>query len=313
MNRYPNQNNNQYQNQCSYPNGIPPQIFATMTGNNYNHAYMKGTTIIDKHDTKYKGGLIHDNVSDILMAEHIVEYTIHVNSADRDYSTYSNPFNFTVIFGGIGQTIGKKFKPNGTFEQTVYAGQPKPKITRKFKNIKYIKLNHVIVPKTNIIEKISGTDDEYEYSFGDVDTELASNYKYLILKIKDLGNNKVLSTNDFITDDCYILYPDKVMGLNHYMWLPTATSRIFQNSNLISIDRLVFELMDDEGNLLFVLDSDGNRVNTKNLLNTFIESKEEGDPILKCVQKIHKVMQIDLELTFGIVENELATNVKYEI
>jgi hypothetical protein len=297
----------------SNPHGFTPHMMSMMGKNifDYHKAYIPQPTLIDKPDMRNRGGLLHNNVGDNLMNEYVSEYTVHINSADRDYSAFYNPFNFTVTYGGIGQTVEKRFRSDGTFERIMCSGQPKPKIARSFKNVKYVKLNHVIVPKTNVIEKITGTDDEIEYSLGDTSTELSMNFKYLVLKIKDIGNNRVLSTNESVDDDSFILYPDKIMGANHWMWLPTVSARVFPNSALANIDKMIFELQDDEGNLLFVMDADDNRLNTKTIYDGLVEDREEGDPVLLNFHRIHKAMQIDIEITIGVVENEYNTHTKF--
>ena len=277
----------------------------------FSDAYRPNTTQLGKVDMNYRGGVIHNNLGERLISEHLSEYTIHINSSDRDYGAFPNMFNFYVTFGGIGRTKDKKFKPDGTYTETIYEGQPTPKIARKFKNIKYIKLNHVILPKTTVVDKITGSDGLPEYALGDSYTDICSNYKYLMLKIKNIGNNKVFSTNDQVDEDTFILYPDRMMGSQHYMWLPTITSRVFSNSSLANVDKLTFELLDDEGELLFVLDTDGSRFNTKTVLAEMETDRDETDPVLINFKRIHKMMQMDIELTFGVIEGELNTDIKF--
>lgn len=279
--------------------------------NNFNEVFLQNNNIIDTPNFINNGNLIHNNIDRHLLNEYISEYTIHIDSLNRNFDVFSNPFNFTVTFGGIGQTINKRIHNNGNIESTLCSGQPDPKISRKFKNVKYIKLNHVILPRTNLIELITGLDDNIEYSLGDSTSDLI-NYKYLILKIKNLGNNRLFSTNDAIDFDCYILHPDKILGSNNYMWLPTQPIRVFQNSSLSNLDKMIFELQDDEGHLLYVIDASGNVLFTNSILNNLIDTKIATDPILLNFKRIHKIMQMEMELTIGVVENELNTNTKYE-
>ena len=117
--------------------GVTPHMMSMMGRNmhDYRKAYAPQTTLIDKTDMKNRGGMLHNNVGENMMNEYVTEYTIHINSADRDYSAFYNPFNFIVTYGGIGQTVEKRFKPDGTFKKTTCSGQPKPKISRSFKNV----------------------------------------------------------------------------------------------------------------------------------------------------------------------------------
>lgn len=280
---------------------------------NYNTAYTPNTTILDKQDYKNKKEILHNNLNDNLLLENITHYTVHINSSDRNYTNYPNPFNFTVIYGGMGKTIDKYFKSDGTLVTTIYDGQPDPKISRKFKNVKSIKLDHVIMPNTNVIEKIVGTDSKTEYSWGDADTNISANSRYIIFKIKDIGNNKIYSTNANITDDCFILYPDQAMGPKHTLWIQSNDEAlIYYDTALTNIDKMIFEVIDDQGNIIAVIDGSDNKLNTKTIYDDLVATRTSTDPILKTFTRIHKGMQIDIQITIGVAENLLNTDKNYE-
>ena len=291
--------------------GVTPAMIHSMKGtyNNFSQAYTPSQQIIRKTDFSNSGNVMHNNIGEKTLNEYITEYTIHIDSYNRDFGTYPNPFKFNVVFGGAGSGVERKFKPSGEFVETSYVGQPNPKISRKFRNVKYIKLNHIILPKTNYVT-VETLDEGTVYHLADPSNDLISNHKYLILKMSQAkSTSKVLSTNDYITDECFILYPDKIMGLNHYMWLPTNTSRVFPNSSLANIDKLDFEILDEDGNTLFVINTtDDTRFNTKTVLDTLTDP---SDPTYVAVSKIHRIVQIDIELTLGVVENELNTQTNF--
>jgi len=66
--------------------------------------------------------------------ERLVQYGINIDSADRDITVYPNPFNFKIIFNGTGKNV-------------------QPVIQKKFKDIKYLKLETLTIPNKYTIAK----------------------------------------------------------------------------------------------------------------------------------------------------------------
>jgi hypothetical protein len=84
------------------------------------------------------------------------------------------------------------------------------------------------------------------------------------------------------------------------MWLPTSGSRNYKNSDLENITRLTFEILTPKGEVLFVYDENGNKINI---------STETDELVKDCVDEN---MQVSLAIIMGVVENELNTNTKFE-
>jgi hypothetical protein len=278
---------------------VTPQGLARMKSgmNNFGQAFAPNQTMINRVDFRNPGNLIHNNLGDNIQAERISEYTIWIDGNDRSKNIFKNPFCFITSFGGINTAISK--------EKNVTYGTPGPFLQKKFKNVKYIKLNYAIIPRTNIID-ISGISSNPQYTLGSNDTNLDGN-KFLILRIKEIKNNKMLSTNDNVIEDCFILYPDRLMGSNHSMWIPTNDSRVYPNSSLFNLDRMTISIEDSDGNQLEVLDNSGNTLDVPNLLTTLTENKSSTDPILINFKNIEHALQINIELTIGVVELEMNT------
>jgi len=300
--------------------------------NNFNNAYMTVTTpFIEKQDYRNKNNFLQNNVNETLLLEQIIEYYLNIDSVDRTLAAYPNPFKFTVTFGGHGPTIDRKtfVKKNtdicGTqneskkFSKTIsYDGTPGPVINKKFKNVKYLRLDYIILPKTNIIirenciisNSSGASDGEFISGSGmsDINCCLSENqsdkiaykYKYLILRINEIKSDKILGTNRNLENDVFILYPDKIMGSNHIMWLPTSGTRTYKNSILENINRLTFEILTPDGEELNIYDENNKIVNITN---------ETNKEIIECIDKN---MQINLAVVMGVIENELNTNTKFE-
>jgi hypothetical protein len=269
--------------------------------NDFNNAFTTNQPFIEKFDYKNRNNFLHNNVNESTMIEQIIEYTINIDSQDRSLIAYPNQFNFSVTFGGHGNVTEKKIYVKKNMNQKYivnesskesktiqYEATPGPVINRKFKNIKFLRIDYIILPKTNII---IGENNEMCLSKVDSD-KLTFKYKYLLLRINEIKSDKILGTNRNLENDIFILYPDKIMGDNHIMWLPTIGIKTYKNSILENINKLTFEILTPKGETLFITDVNGKSIND-----------------LECVNEI---AQVNIALILGVIENELNTNTKFE-
>ena len=81
---------------------------------NFRDAYAQPTTLIDRPDFTNHGNVIHNNMGQNLLSEHVMEYKIHVDSSDRNTDNYPSPFKMKVTFGSAKSSlepiISRKFK-----------------------------------------------------------------------------------------------------------------------------------------------------------------------------------------------------------
>jgi hypothetical protein len=291
--------------------------------NNFNKGFVINQPMIEKMDYRNKNNLLQNNVNEDTLLEQVIEYYINIDSVDRSLVAYPNPFKFTLTFGGMGPVAERKtfVKKNFNIVGTVnaskyeskkinYEGTPGPIINREFKNVKYLRIDYLILPKTNIVEitdpteisnSFSGSCPPEEYCLSSKDKDkIAFKYKYLILRINEIRSDKILGTNKNIENDCFILYPDKILGAHHIMWLPTSGTRSYKNSLLDNIKKLTFEILTPKGEQIYIFDSDGKVINP---------TDESNKCLYECV---NDNIQVNLALVFGVVENELNTNTKFE-
>jgi hypothetical protein len=247
----------------------------------FDQAFGENVQIIGKTNFNNDNNLLHNNISDNVLNEYISEYQIYIDSRDRDIDSYKSQFNFTVYFGVGGNQSDKNGK--------LYEGLPNPKILREFKNIKFIRLNYIFVPRILKVrfnkynEYVLDNDFCYKYS----------KYEYLIVKIKELSDEKILSTNNIISDDSFVFYPHKVIGGNYVMWICDNPLRIYKISQLANISQLTILVITPSGELLTIKDQDG--CNLKDERNILFDN-----------------FQFFISLTFGTIENEINTNIKFE-
>lgn len=299
-------------NNCNFnrynpnPNcNIPYNGFQSITSgcnnfgaNNFNKNFQNNCNLIGKTDYKNKNNTIHNNLADNLLTEQVVDYYINIDSLDRKILAYPSPFNFVVSFGGVGQSVERDKKGN----DIVFEATPAPIIDRSFRNVKFIKLDYVILPRTLTVKFNNTTSNSTSGNncvclLSNDEENALTKYKFIMLRIKEIASDRILGTNSNISADTFILYPDKIMGRDHIMWLSTWSNRIYKTSLLANIDRLTIELLDPEGNILQVYDTDGNIIN----LNSD-----------KRIEQIKNQLQVNIAMIFGVLENDMATNPKFE-
>lgn len=95
---------------------------------NFNTAFSHPSTLIEKTDYTNKGHVVHNNLGQNLLAEHVFEYKIKLNSNDTN-STYSPSI----------------FKQRIDFDSNIGS-------LRKFKNVKYISIDSIMLPKSLAID-----------------------------------------------------------------------------------------------------------------------------------------------------------------
>jgi hypothetical protein len=282
-----------FENSMSYNNFTPDTIspyrnteFSTAygnniyNGNNYQSAFRANIPILHKLDYHNRDELLHNNIRDQVQIESIYNYHIHIDSNDRDIAIYPNPFSFTVQFGGVGPSVSKR--KNKT---EIFPGSPNPIIQKEFKNVKFVKINYVILPRYIMYCK-----ESHEFSHT-VNNSLLK-YKYLILKVPELSTNRMLSTNNIVGSDSFILYPDRTIGTND-IWVTEVDTVQYNISALGSISRLHFELQTPKGQVLEITDVCGKKLDK---LNLDLDTKN-----------------MVISVTFGVMENELNTCVNYEV
>lgn len=287
-----------------------------------NCVQIEKPSFINKHQT------IHNNLNDNLLLENIKEFNIYIDSDDRKIQTYPNAYNYVVSFKSDGRSYHKLFQGNNEFDET-----PSPVIIRTFKNVKYVRLNHVLLSDSNIsrytIEHIikikdcrfqdkiimekhcsKGNKCDKNYNRSNINCIICktqydcygnlcdcnccecshylkcelcfdkleepipkkeclcklndrchvcnsivckcyvNNNKFLILRMKELKNNNMFSTNTLTSDNSFILHYDRTLGSNHNIWKTEQSLCVFPTSLLYNLNRLSVEFCDNRGELL---------------------------------------------------------------
>lgn len=178
-----------------------------------------------------------------------------------------------------------------------------PYITRSFINIKFLRLDNVVLPRFNkviinsnwnycaccygencescFISQNSGMTitDDYQR----VKAEMIKNDRYIpddnhlgplftdrfvLVGIKEIENNQNLATNQ-INESSFTIFPDKYMGLLYWRGSPYYAVKIYKDSLLGNINKLTFQFYDSYG-LPITLNRSCINYETDQLINTKI-------------------------------------------
>lgn len=296
-----NNNNNNFKSSSTYM----MQNMQNNTGN-FNNVFDQPSNIIGKTNFSNTSNTVHNNLHDNLLTEYISEYHINIDSDDRKIEAYPDPFNYTVTFNSSGKMVYSSIRrKNGDFsgfDNIELPETPAPVIMRPFKNVKFIKLDHVILSKYNIrkytIEQhITITNNQINLEKTTInkhchfpqnkesgcylclqkencecknkdkcskcskekchtcektlcECSICDKYKFLTLRIKELNNNHIFSTNTETSDNTFILYPDKYINNTFNMWIARYGTCSFPNSSLHNLNRLSIEFCNNRGERL---------------------------------------------------------------
>ena len=98
--------------------------------------------LIEKPIWTNTGQVLHDNIKPSVLNENLRDYNITIDSDDRTLDIYPNPFSYVVMFKSLGKSVHRN-KYN--WETQDFPETPAPVIMRTFKNVKYVKIETIIL------------------------------------------------------------------------------------------------------------------------------------------------------------------------
>jgi hypothetical protein len=264
---------------------------------NFDKSYANNEPMIERMNYKNQNNLIHNNVGETVLDENIVEYRVYIDSVDRDVTVYPSPFNFTVKFNASSKSIIHDVK---------FAGTPGPVISREFRNVKYIKLETIILPQ---FSKYIKCNNNY---VPDPESYLPDD-RYVMLVINELDEcNQIYSTLDngarINPDTGYknqtqkpfgLILPDSKYGHVYYSGTTYTAQRMYRNSTLGNLTKMTLQLYDSNGNLLSY-----DHLLKPDQLND-MKSSDIRHPL-------NKKVQVHYTFVIGVVEPQVNNNTKYE-
>ena len=300
----------------NYTNPSPFGMFKGMSTNvqsnsslgmsNYAESYMMSQPLIEKTDFKNKREVLHDNLADNLQNEHIIEHRVHIDSRDRDINAYPDPFKFVVSFAPASrQTLKSEVwvdpsnKSLGrTIKYTTIDGPPAPHINKAYQNVKYVRLENIVLPKSNKINKAAGP----VYTIDT--TTFIGDDRFIIMVIKELNSDNTVATNSLV-ESGFLLFPDR-QSTSFFTALPYYSTKNFNDSLLGNINKMSFEFFTSFGEPINMGIYGPGNVKLNESLD--IDPANVGD----VNHALNNNIQNHITFILGIVENQLNTNPKYE-
>ena len=275
---------------------------------NFNNAFSQNKNMIPQRDTKNHGHIMHNNMNDNIVSEIVSEYTIHIDGIDRDTTVFPNPYKFTVSLGGPAIQTSNKYVDSSN-NPIVTAGVPSPRIDVNFKNVKYIKLKYLMLPRTiNYVLETDASGNK-TWTAGTTGSTILAKNRYLLLRIKEIANDKLYSTNDTIKNDCFIIYRDSNYGdaLND-LWFATQPVKIFYDNGLKNLTKLTIEILKPDGTDFRLLYNNA----TQNIAYTEINTNTStSTPSSDFYPQFNENIQTNMEFEIGVCENQLNTQKNY--
>jgi hypothetical protein len=259
--------------------------------------------IFDNHNFINKNNIRHNNLSNILLNEEIREYSVMIDSKDRNYQVYPDPFTYEVKFHPLPKT---KEKINGKY--VVYE-EPAPTINDNFTNVRYIKLEEVVLPYFTKVKTVQEKNDDDEIvDTWKVDTsQPLTDDMYVVLSLGEYSDENYKSTNDVLSNSFAIIYFDSKLNNTHYFGCTANGVKIFPADQLAKIDKLKISFMDAYGQPITCKHVD------KNIKSNMVCTCEDpnGDEDTDCFKHnlfhpLNPIFQHHLHFKVGVVEPRLS-------
>lgn len=200
-------------------------------------------SMFNNHNFTNKNNILHNNLSNIILNEEIREYSVMIDSKDRNYQVYPDPFNYEVKFHPLPKS---REKINGKF--IVYE-EPAPIINDNFTNVRYIKLEEMILPfytKIKAVDEINDNDEIVKTWKVDITKPLTNEF-YIVLSLGEYADDNYKSTNDVLSDSFATIYFSSKANDTHYFGKTANGIKIFPADQLAKIDKLKISFMDPYG------------------------------------------------------------------
>ena len=274
--------------------------------NNFYNSFQPNNNLVSMRNFKNKNNLLVNNIENDILNQDIVEITLKIDSSDRDYKVYPSPFSFKVTFNPAPDVIDKK---TGKF----FKGTPKPTIPFDFSNVKYIRMESIVLPRNcYFIKKYDTKKKDLEinkFSWGYENKTLDQN-RFLIIDIKELTHNTLYGTNDNLNKSYGTIYCDKPFSPDFYYGITDSCVKVFNNSQLFDIKTWTINILNDRGLKIGVnIDKTCDTPNTCICKNNNYTDKQKEKCVCKYVRHpLNPKIQVFLTFKIGILTNEINLN-----
>lgn len=296
--------------------GDPVSVPVTKSMEDYDRAFRPGQEVIPPMDFANQRNMIHNNVAPNVLNEQVVEYTMVIDSSDRDIKFYPDPFNYKVLLNPLAfQSSHKKMiDPNTKKEMTDEMTKPvRPFITADVTNVKYIRFNTAVLPRSrnlNLESLTSGDPDVFDAKCG----IKLDNDRFTILEIPELRGPMKFATSQHVSESYALLYNENIMNPNFYLATGETAGKYYPMF-LKKLNHLTIQFKDSFGKPLKVdfLDKKIDTPATCICNNFGYTSAQKEKCSCKYVQHpLNPLLQNHITLTIGIMEDHVNMVTPYD-
>lgn len=262
---------------------------------------------------------LHNNIGSNVILEQTFDNKIFIDTKFKDHTKHNNPYKFIVKFNGIDPKIENihTYINNIDYEYHKYInGDTTIVIDRNFKNVSSVTIDTLFLPP--IIDFVTDENGSYKSIPSKM---LQKRYKYLILKIHELQNDKTFSNNKSFGRESFVMKIDDDSCCDHHRWIPISKHICYPASKLNVINTMTIEICDNYGNII-VPTLDGKPYDFfaeyKKLIdkviylrnNTSIENSNQIlllEPKLKSLKDIILCLYPEIHLTISTLEPQINT------
>jgi hypothetical protein len=273
---------------------------------NFYNSFKPNNTLVNMRNFNNKNDILYNNLEPNILNQDVHEVNIQIDSTDRDYKVYPNPFDMKIIFNPIADTFDKK-------TNTLFKGTSKPTIPIDFSNVKYIKLEYAILPRNYILKKkyTENTNNVLENVDWVYDNKKLSNERFILVDIDELYTDNSYGTNDEITRSFGTLYCDKILNEKFFYTSTYSCLKIFPSSQLGDIKSFTIRLKNSCGSKLNINNLDLTCDTPKECICDSSKFTDEQKQKCVCSYKRHPLnpdLQVFLSFKIGYLRNELNIN-----
>lgn len=292
------------------------------TNNNYSlfDIQSKHIQLLSQPNYKNQNNNIHNNIGSNVLLEQIYDNKIFIDTKFKDHTKHDNPYKFIVKFNGIDPKteMVKTIVNNNSYEYQKYIdGDTTIVIDRVFKNVKSITIDTLFMPP--IIDYVTQDDGSYKSISNAI---LQKRYKYLILKIHELHNDKSYSNNKSFGRESFVMKIDDDSCFSHHRWTPISKQICYPLSQLNNINKLTIEICDNYGNTIVpTLDNKPYDFfkEYKKIIDNFVNNRYTPIEIVSIEPKLNSLKEIiislypELHMTISTLESQINTSPQFRV
>lgn len=191
------------------------------------------TTGFSNNGFKNPKTLLNNNLDpNNILIENVKEYSIFIDSKDRNHEVFPNPFQYTVTLAPTGNTTE-------IIKGVRYSNEtPAPTINDNILNVKYVRLEQIMLP----------------YFYKTSEGKLNKNFSlldnlYFILNIKELSGENKYATSNTTSKSFAVVYHDHNYNHTHFVGVSKSIGYSFPPDNLGTLNKLSISITDPFGNI----------------------------------------------------------------